>query len=57
LLAAERRFKIMKLVQKQKVVTTSELAALFDVSEITIRRNVINREALENSGKEVIIAK
>jgi len=47
----------MKLVQKQKVVTTSELAALFDVSEITIRRNVINREALENSGKEVIIAK
>ena len=57
MLAAERRFKIMKLVQKQKVVTTSELAAIFDVSEITIRRNVINREALENSGKEVIIAK
>jgi len=39
-LAAERRFKIMKLVQKQKVVTTSELAALFDISEMTIRRDV-----------------
>jgi len=30
----------MKLVQKQKVVTTSELAALFDISEMTIRRDV-----------------
>jgi len=39
-LAAERRFNIMKLVQKQKVVTTSELAALFDISEMTIRRDV-----------------
>ncbi|MCK4829356.1 DeoR/GlpR transcriptional regulator [bacterium] len=40
MLAAERRFNIMKLVQKQKVVTTSELAALFDISEMTIRRDV-----------------
>lgn len=40
MLAAERRFNIMKLVQKQKVVTTSELAALFDISEMTTRRDV-----------------
>jgi len=41
MLAAERQFNIVKLVQKQKVVTTSELAALFNVSEITIRRDII----------------
>jgi len=40
MLAAERQFNIVKLVQKQKVVTTSELAALFDVSNMTIRRGI-----------------
>jgi len=40
MLAAEHQFNIVKLVQKQKVVTTSELAALFDVSNMTIRRGI-----------------
>ena len=40
MLSAERRFNILKLVKKQKVVTTTELAALYDISEMTIRRDL-----------------
>lgn len=40
MLAAERRFKIIRLVQKQKVVTTKELAKLFNTSGMTIRRDL-----------------
>ena len=48
MLAAERRFKIIRLVQKQKVVTTKKLAKLFNTSGMTIRRDLekLNQDGL-----------
>ncbi len=40
MLAVERRFKIMSTIQEKKIVSTSELAATLEVSEMTIRRDL-----------------
>lgn len=47
MLAIERRNKILEKLQTERRVVVSELSALFDVSEETIRRDL---EKLENEG-------
>ena len=40
MLAVERRNRILEILQEEKKVVVSELAAKFDVSEETIRRDL-----------------
>ncbi|MFD2368646.1 DeoR/GlpR family DNA-binding transcription regulator [Brevibacillus sp. GCM10020057] len=44
MLAAERHSKILENVNKQKTVTVAELSKLLDVSEVTIRKDLIKLE-------------
>jgi DeoR/GlpR family transcriptional regulator of sugar metabolism len=45
MMAIERRKKILEILQKQGIVTVSELSASFDVSEETIRRDLQKMES------------
>ena len=47
MLAIERRNEILEKLQAERRVVVSELSALYDVSEETIRRDL---EKLENEG-------
>ena len=45
MLAVERKNRILSILQEEKKVVVGELAAMFDVSEETIRRDLEKLEA------------